>query len=286
MRAMFRRLMLASLAVAHVAAAQTPDEEWNTLPGQAPAATPPSPPSSAPGEPAPPGPAPTTAGTATSAASSSTSRPTISSPRPVLEPNTVSMFGARSLGQWTRGQMIYLGFPLLGLRLSLGVSDRVDVGIGYDSFYFMMNEPRLTLRYNFYRGSNWAFAAQAEGGWAFFQMKASADIRGPRWLTGRRNGNFQPGFIVSYQGDHPRAARLFLSLSYMLTFDTEPYQKDPLGGVPSSLVLGHNGQLRAGAEMPLSAKTSFVFLLGLDAHGRPEDSLVMPWCSVGLVTSI
>ena len=96
-----------------------------------------------------------------------------------------------------------------------------------------------------------------------------------------------PGLIVSYQGDHPRAARLFIALQYMLTLDTEPYQRNPLGGVPASIQYGHNVLVRIGAEMPLSAKTSFVFLLGLDIHGRTDaDAPVMPVCSVGLVTSI
>ena len=44
----------------------------------------------------------------------------VSSPRPVLEPNTVSMFGARSLGFLTRGEMFFLGFPLIGIRLAMG----------------------------------------------------------------------------------------------------------------------------------------------------------------------
>lgn len=206
--------------------------------------------------------------------------------RPVLEPNTISMFGARSLGFLNRGEMFFLGFPLLGIRLAMGVSERFDFGIGFDSFYGMMNEPLVMMRFNFYRGTNWSMAATLEGGWAFFTQRASIDLRGPRWLTGRRNGNVTPGVVFSYQGDHPRAARLFLALQYLMTFDTEPYQKDPLGGVPSSVQLGHNGLIRAGAEMPLSAKTSFVFLLGLDVHGRTEDSIVMPVCSVGLVTSI
>ncbi len=206
--------------------------------------------------------------------------------RPTLEPNTVSMFGGRSLGQWGRGQMIYLGFPLIGIRLALGLAERIDFAIGFDSFYGMMNHPLVGVRVNFFRSANWNMAAVIEGGPAFFTTRASVDTRGPRWLTGRRNGNVMPGIVFSYQSDHPRAARLFLQLSYLLTFDTEPFQDAPLGGVPASVQLGHNGLIRAGAEMPLSAKTSFVFLLGLDVHGRSRDSIVMPNCSVGLVTSI
>lgn len=285
---MFRAVLMSVVLALPVAAQTNPDEEWNTLPpekGQQPPPAPPPPPSS--GEavaPAPPRP-PLTPEAPRSGATNMRTAAGVST-RPVLEPNTISMFGGRSLGTLTRGEMFYLGFPLIGIRLAMGIAERVDIGIGFDSFYGMMNQPLLTFRANFFRGANWAMAVAIEGGPAFFTQKASQDLRGPRWLTGRRNGTVTPGLIFSYQGDHPRAARLFMALGYMLAFDTEPFQKDPLGGVPSAVQIGHNGQLRAGAEMPLSAKTSFVFLLGLDVHGRQEDSIVMPVCSVGLVTSI
>src|SRR5438046_2527897 len=112
------RWLTLSLMLALPAAAQNqtnPEEEWSKIPSSAPPPpppprgtqqngdAPPPPPSSMPGpEAGPP-------------------RPVLTQPRPVLEPNTVSMFGARSLGQWGRGQMFYLGFPLLGIRLSPGV---------------------------------------------------------------------------------------------------------------------------------------------------------------------
>ena len=111
-------------------------------------------------------------------------------------------------------------------------------------------------------------------------------MRGPRWLTGRRNGDLSPGLVLSYQGDHPRAARLFLELRYLMTFDTEPFAKDPLNGVPPSLIVGSNISVHAGAEMPLSARTSFVFLLGLEGHFRADDAPVMPVCSLGLVIGL
>ena len=38
-------------------------------------------------------------------------RPMLTQPRPVLEPNTVSMFGARSLGQWGRELALAAGAP-------------------------------------------------------------------------------------------------------------------------------------------------------------------------------
>jgi hypothetical protein len=275
-------LLVSALVALPAVAAQPPDnpeDEWKPIPnGSAPTPAPP-PSDDVPPPPAMPGPAVEDAKPRVVTG--------ISAPRPVLEPNTISMHGARSLGFLKRGEMFYLGFPMLGLRLMIGLTERFDFGIGFDSFYFMDYEPLGVARLNFFRGTNWSMAATLEGGYTWFQTKASADLRGSRWLTGRRNGNLSGGFIVSYQGDHPRAVRLFLSLQYLLTFDTEPYQKEPLGGVPSSVQYGHNGLLRAGAEMPLSAKTSFVFLLGLDVHGRMDvDSVVMPVCSVGLVTSI
>ncbi len=281
---MFRAVLI-TVVLALPAAAQAqdnPEQEWNTLPGNAPAQPPPAskdvlvpppPPSS---DPRP--------GSTPAQAAAPASVPGVVSPRPVLEPNTVSMFGARSLGFLNRGEMFYLGFPLIGIRLSLGLLDRFDLGIGFDSFYGMMNEPLGTMRFNFFRGVNWNMAATLEGGWAWYQSRESVDMRGPRWLTGRRNFNLAGGVTFSYQGDHPRAARLFVSLQYMFTYSIEPFQEQPLSGLTP--VEGHNGLLRAGAEMPLSAKTSFVFLLGLDVHGRRLDSIVMPVCSVGLVTSI
>jgi hypothetical protein len=282
MRSLCLLCLVAVAAPAFAQDQQNPDEEWNNLPGAKPTTPPPGNDTAPPPAPVLPTPAP-----AREQSYSATPRATLVQPRPVLEPNTISMFGARSLGFLNRGEMIYLGFPLLGLRAALGVAERFDVGLGFDSFYTMMNEPRLTFRWNFFRGPNWSIAAQLEGGYAFFTTRAKDDLKGARWLTGRRNINISPGFTFSYQGDHPRAARLFLDLHYLLALDTEPYQLNPLGGVPASIQFGHNILLRAGAEMPLSAKTSFVFLLGLDVHSRTDvDSAVMPVCSVALVTSI
>lgn len=287
---MFRAVLITVVLALPVAAQTNPDEEWNTLPpegkAQQPPPLPPPPPSSSADAVAPPPRAPLTPDSRVGAGATNMRTAAGVSTRPVLEPNTVSMFGGRSLGTLTRGEMFYLGFPLIGLRLAMGIAERVDVGIGFDSFYGMMNQPLLTFRVNFFRGTNWAMAATLEGGPAFFTQKACSDLRGPRWLTGRTNGTVTPGVVFSYQGDHPRAARLFMQVAYMAAFDSEPCQRDPLGGVPAAIQLGHNGVLRAGAEMPLSAKTSFVFLLGLDVHGRQEHSIVMPVCSVGLVTSI
>ncbi len=196
------------------------------------------------------------------------------------------MFGGPTLGQWKRGQAIFLGFPLLGLKLAIGLHDRLDFFIGFESFYFVMNEFHAGFKVGILRKAKWSMAASIDGTFALFAQRARNEIRGPRWITGHRNWGLSPGLIVSYQGDSPRAARLFLEARYLLAFDTDPFAKVPLNGVPSGLVLGHNAQLRLGAEMPLSARTSFVFLLGLDIHGRPDDAIVMPVASLGLVTGI
>ncbi|MBE2251586.1 MAG: hypothetical protein IAE78_18735, partial [Myxococcus sp.] len=206
--------------------------------------------------------------------------------RPREEPNSVSMFGAPALGQWKRGQAFVLGFPFFQLRASIGLLDNLDVGVGLDSFYLLMNEVRLLVKYGFGKGTGVTFAVSFEGGAAFFNQRASKETRGTRWISGRRNFNFAPGAILSYQAASLRAARLFVDLRYMLTVDTEPFASTPLQGVPASYLLGHNVLTRVGAELPLSERTSFLFSLGLDVHLRPDDSPVMPTVSVGLVTGL
>lgn len=206
--------------------------------------------------------------------------------RPVEERNQVSMLGAPSLGAGKRGQLVVLGFPLLGIRALFGVTDRLDLGVGFDTYYFMMNEPRLAMRLGLAKNDSWALSATLEGGYAFFTQRASRESRGSRWLTGRRNINLSPALVGSYQGSAARAARVFFELRYTLALDTEPYATDPLVGVPPAVVPGHNVCLKGGAELPLSSKTAFVFSFGFDVHSRPEDAVVMPVASLGLVTSL
>ncbi len=202
------------------------------------------------------------------------------------EANRVSMYGAPALGQWKRGLGLYIGFPLLGVRGAIGLTPQLDVGLGFDSFFGWMNEIRVHAKYQLYAGANWSAAVALEGGKAFFAQPPSAESNGARWLTGRRNWNIAPGVLVSYRGDSPRSARLFLDVRYNLALDTQPYQRDPLGGVPASVQLGHNVPIRFGAEMPFTSLTSFLFTLGFDLHGRVEDSNFMPVCAVGIVTSL
>lgn len=287
MRALRPWFLAALLLPRAVALAQTdpgaPDEEWGTFPAEgAPASVPP--PAVEPPPPAvlPPPPVSLPVGTPTSA---TLQRPVPRPPRPE-DFNRVSMFGAPALGQWNRGLGLHLGFPLVGLRAGLGVLDTLDVGVGFDSFYGAMNEVRALVKWQLAADEHWSLGLAVEGGRAFFSQKPGADPKGARWLTGRRNYNVVPGVLVSYRGDTPRSARMFLDLRYQAAFDTEPYQQDPLGGVPAAVQLGHNTLVRMGAEMPFSPKTSFLFVLGFDLHGRNVDSVFMPACSVGLVTAI
>ena len=196
------------------------------------------------------------------------------------------MLGATTLGQWNRGQAFIIGWPLLTVRASLGLSDSFDLGLGFDSYYGAMNEFRGTARVKVASREGWAFAVVAEAGGALFGSSAQREQRGPRWITGRRNWNVVPGFVASYQGAGPRAPRLFIDTRYMLAVDLEPYSTDPLSGVPPNIIFGHNVLLRVGAEVPLSVKTSFLFELGMDIHGRDIDSVVMPFASLGIVAGL
>jgi len=211
-------------------------------------------------------------------------------PRALVAPepeefNAVSLVGAQTLGPNQRGFGAFLGFPLLGVRASVGVFAGFDLGVVYESYYGTMNEFRGAARFQFLSGSNWTGAVVLEGGTALFAERASLEDHAGRWLTGRRNYNLMPGGVLSYRGPAARAARLFLDVRYHLAFDTEPGHQGPLGGVPPALVLGHNLPVRFGAELPFSARTSLAFSFGFDLHGRSEDSAFMPVCSVGLVSS-
>lgn len=272
-----RRALLLSLLSSVAFAQAQPEDEWQSLPN-APALSPP------PAPLAPPPLAPTPPPTSPPSRISTPLPDVRIRLRPREEPNSVSMFGAPALGQWKRGQAFVLGFPFFQIRASIGLLDNLDVGVGYDSFYLLMNEVRLLVKYGFGKGNGVTFALSFEGGGAFFNQRASKETRSTRWISGRRNFNFAPGAILSYQAASLRAARLFVDLRYMLTVDTEPFATTPLQGVPASFIIGHNVLTKVGAELPLSDRTSFLFSLGLDVHLRPDDSPVMPSVSVGLVT--
>jgi hypothetical protein len=259
---------------------EEPDAEWGGFPGQT--APPPEPSRS-----------PVQQGDLWSPAPGARPQPYIPrygrEPEPPQEPerpNRVSMLGAHPLGKWVRGQSLVLGFPLAQIRVNLGLHRLLDVGIGFDTLYGTLNEPRVSARWTPLLGEHWALALQLEAGATFYSVRAQGEGYGPRWITGRRNFNIQPGLLISYQGSHPRAARLFLQLFYLLALDTEPFQRQPLDPVPRGVAVGHNAGLKFGAELPLTSYTSLVFSLGADFHFRTGDSIVMPSAALGLVTSI
>lgn len=278
--------LVAGVLLSGAARAQSPEDEWGGLPAPAPNTTPgpaPLPPAPAPLPPPPPSPVGPTLMTPAPL------RPraeVLARVRPPQDRNDISMSGGNSLGSLRRGEMVLLGFPLLQLRAMIGLGDRFDLGLGFDSYYFLMNEPRLVSRLSILKGDAFALSVNLEAGYAFFAQRAPRESRGARWLTGHRNINIAPAIVGSYQGSSPRAARLFLELRYLLAFDTEPFSTDPLVGVPPSIIIGHNVMLKGGAELPLSAKTSFVLTFGLDVHSRANDAPVMPMAALGLVTSL
>jgi hypothetical protein len=278
--------VLCIAAISTSAWAQSPEDEWGAVPTPAPA--PVLPPTPQP-EPVVPPPVPSYQPTPYVPSAGVGLRPradVIARVRPPEERNDISVHGATPLGSGKRGQSLTLGFPLINIRALFGLGDSFDLGVGFDSYYFLMNEPRAVARLSIARNENWAFAARLEAGYAFFTQRASRENRGARWLTGQRNININPALIVSYQGSAARAARLFFELRYNIALDTEPYATDPLVGVPPAVVVGHNVGLIGGAELPLSAKTSFIFCFGFDVHSRADDSVLMPMASVGLVTSL
>jgi hypothetical protein len=206
-------------------------------------------------------------------------------PPPV--PNRVSLLGARTVGAGGFAAGFSLGFPTLSARVALGVLPRVDALVGVDSLYGMMTELRAGGRWMVLDGGpRWSLGLAVEGGHAFFLRPASVEDKGARYLSGRRNWNVLPGLVGNLQLEGRRRARLFFDARYHLSFDTEPIQRTPLGGLPPSVVSGSAFPLRLGAEVPLSEKTSYSVTVGGDLRTRPEDADFMPVLSVGIVTGL
>ena len=182
------------------------------------------------------------------------------------------MYGAPTLGQWKRSQAVELGFPLMKLRAAIGLFDRVDFGIGLQTYYFLNFGLSVFVKVGFIQGEHWSLSALLEGTGTVFLQSEATETRGARWLTGHRNYGFSPGLNLTYQWG-PRHTRVFMQASYLLSYDVE-----------SATRLGHNVETRVGAELPLSQTVSFTFSFGLGVHGRPEDSILMPSASLGLVT--
>lgn len=199
--------------------------------------------------------------------------------------NDVSLFGAKTLKRGSFALGGYAGFPTLALRARYGLTQRFDVGVGFESFYGMMNEGQVQGRFLF-TGGDLEVAAVLDGSFAHFVLQPQADLTGARWITGKRNWNVGPGIVVSRRAASPSLPRLFLNVRTLIAFDTQPFQRLPLGGVPASVQPAWNVPVRMGAEIPVSPRSSFVIDLGFDIHGRPGDSVFMPVLNVGAVVGL
>ncbi|MCP3105062.1 hypothetical protein LZ198_39970 [Myxococcus sp. K15C18031901] len=206
---------------------------------------------------------------------------------PPAVPNRVSLLGARTVGAGRVAAGVSLGFPVVSARVAVGVLPRLDVLAGFDTLYGTMNELRLGGRWVVLEGgARWSVGVVAEGSRAFFLRSASVEDKGARYLSGRRNWNVMPGLVASFQVQGARTPRFFLDARYLVSFDTEPLQRTPLGGLPPNLVTTSSWPVRVGAEVPLSEKTSYSVSLGGDVRSGTEDAAFMPVVSVGIVTGL
>jgi hypothetical protein len=276
-------LLLAALLGQAGAAAEAPPpqgSEWTGLPGEQaqPAPAPPAPgPVASPGRPLP-------------------MPPTIEEPlyppsslsltaRPET-PNRISIHGAGALGPWRRALSVSLGFPLLQARALMGVSQRLDLGVEYDTLYGLMHDVRASARWMLWSSDTMSLGVVGDAGPSFYAKAPQQDAKGARWLTGRRNINASGGVVLSVHGTSPRASRFFLAARCLLALDTQPVQAEPLGGTPPPVVFAPNLLTEVGLEAPVSEWVSLAFRVGLDLHGRSEDSLVMVTGSAGVVTAL
>jgi hypothetical protein len=244
-----------------------PDESWVDYPG--PEAVPP------PAESMPPPPLPPSPG--------GQGERVVASAGP-LAPSRVSLYGARVLEPGRVAAGIVIGFPLVSAQLSVGVLPRLDLGVGADSLYGIMNELRAYARYGLVQGEEGQLALSVDGGHAFFLNPPSREEFGARYFTGRRNWNLAPGLVGSLLVG--KRSRGFLDVRYLITFDTQPFQRVPLGGAPEGVQVGGNFLFRAGLEVPFSERTSYVVTVGGNIHGRPEDAAFMPVVGIGVVAGI
>lgn len=258
---------------------RTPETEWGGFPGESSTSPlPPPPPPEVEEVPGPPAAAPDDYPLPL--------RPSLR-PRPppeVAVPNEVSVHSGEALGAGRRAISLAVGFPVMGVRVAMGLGPVFDLGASYETFYGVMHDARLTGRVHLFTLGPLSLAAVADAGAAWFIQPPRIDIRGARWLTGRRNYNASAGAVLSLKGDSAKAARLFLDGRFHLALDTQPFQRDPLGGIPPPLQFAGNVPLRAGAEIPFSRWTSFLVCAGLELHGRADDSAFMLTFSGGLVT--
>lgn len=265
---------------AGVRAQENPDDAWELPPLQAP-------PSQA--KPA----APEFAPPPMVDADAARGAPPVARPRPpvrveaaVLPRNSVGLGGATPLGAGTFGALMVAGFPFITARVMVGATDWLDVGLGLDSMWGIFNEPLLAVRAALVRSQGFWLGVNLEGGPGWFLTPAKQEVRGPRFLTGRRNGNLGAGLAFTFQGEKYNAVRFTTEVRYLLGFDTEPFSDTPLGGVPSGFALVHSASLKLTGEVPLSSVTAVVIQLGLDAHFGGRDSPLLPSLMGGLTVRL
>jgi hypothetical protein len=210
--------------------------------------------------------------------------PAVVTPAEPPKPARVNLHGGMVLQPGEVAMGVMLGFPLASARVSVGVLPRLDVGAGVDSLYGIMNELRGSARFGLVRGEEGHLSLALEGGYAFFLNSPSQEDTGARFFTGRRNWNLMPGLVGSMKVG--RASRGFLDARYHVAFDTQPFQRTPLGGAPQGVQVSSNFVFRAGVEVPFSERTSYVVMAGGSVHGRPEDSSFMPMVGVGVVAAL
>jgi hypothetical protein len=199
-------------------------------------------------------------------------------------PNRVSLQGAIPLGQGQLAAGLLLGFPLVSAQVSWGARSWLDAGVVVNSLYGVMNEVNARARLSLVNGKEAQVSLGLEGGHAFFLKPQAREEHGGRYFTGRRDWNLMPGLTGSARVG--RWTRAFLDVRYLLSFDTDPVVRTPLGGAPASVKVSSNVLFRTGVEVPFSERTSYVIMVGGNIHGRPEDASFMPTVSVGLVAGL
>lgn len=218
-------------------------------------------------------------------------RPAVTKPSlpylpPVVLPNRASVVGALPLGPGRLGLQASVGFPIFAsLRALVGASSAVDLGLAYETFLGLMHEGRAILR----AGGTFervGFAAIVEAGVAGFITRATRELRGSRWLTGRRNLNASAAGVFSYLGGSARETRISVELRYQLAVDLEPVAPRPLGGPSGGFELLHSLGVRGSFEIPLSSESSVLVQPGFDVRFSASDAPFMPTLAAGFVTAL
>lgn len=205
-------------------------------------------------------------------------------PPPPLD--SFGLFGARALGTGRQAAALFAGYPYVGLRYARGFWSRVDLGASLLTFYGMMTEARLDVRWEPLRAGTFSLAVVGGAGGAFFLRSALNEAAGgARWITGRRHLNGDLGLALSVTPADGRGLHPFLDVRYQLAVDLTPIQVDPLDGSPPDFSIGGNTVIRGGLELPLSSRVALAGALGLDLHGRREDAVFLINVSFGVQVS-